>query len=130
MNRDRISELSMDFAIRIVQLSQRLENGREYVLSRQLRKSGTSIGANVRESKYAQSRADFVSKLQIALKEAGETDFWLELLLRTSYITKAEYAELSDICTQLIAILTASINTCAESMNRSSFPVRPFFCNS
>ena len=118
MKRDRISELSMDLAIRIVQLSQRLENGREYVLSRQLRKSGTSIGANVRESKYAQSRADFVSKLQIALKEAGEADFWLELLLRTSYITKAEYAELSDICTQLIAILTASINTCAESMNR------------
>lgn len=93
MKRDRISELSMDFAIRIVQLSQRLENDREYVLSRQLRKSGTSIGANVRESKYAQSRADFVSKLQIALKEAGETAFWLELLLRTSYITKAEYAE-------------------------------------
>ena len=118
MKRDRISELSMDLAIRIVQLSQRLENGREYVLSRQLRKSGTSIGANVRESKYAQSRADFVSKLQIALKEAGETDFWLELLLRTSYITKAEYAKLSHICTQLIAILTASINTCAESMNR------------
>ena len=118
MKRDRISELSMDLAIRIVQLSQRLENGREYVLSRQLRKSGTSIGANVRESKYAQSRTDFVSKLQIALKEAGETDFWLELLLRTSYITKAEYAELSHICTQLIAILTASINTCAESMNR------------
>lgn len=66
MFRDRISELSMDFAIRIVQLSQKLENEREYVLSRQIRKSGTSIGANVRESKYAQSKADFISKLQIA----------------------------------------------------------------
>ncbi len=118
MFRDRISELSMDFAIRIVQLSQKLENEREYVLSRQIRKSGTSIGANVRESKYAQSKADFISKLQIALKEAGETDFWLELLFRTSYISEADYSELSGLCKQLIAMLTASVKTSIENNKR------------
>ena len=91
MGKDRISELTMDFAVEIVRLSQALEDRHEYVLSRQIRSSGGSVGANVRESKYAQSKADFVSKLQIALKEAAETDFWLELLFRTAYIDREQY---------------------------------------
>ena len=104
LKQDRRSELSMEFAIEIVKLSQMLENRREYVLSRQIRKSGTSIGANVRESRYAQSRADFVSKLQIALKETAETDFWLEILYRTNYISKSDYDRLYDSCRQILAI--------------------------
>ena len=111
MGKDRISELTMDFAVEIVKLSQTLEDRHEYVLSRQIRSSGGSIGANVRESKYAQSRADFVSKLQIALKEAAETDFWLELLYRTCYINEDRYHFLSDMCRQIRAILISSINT-------------------
>ncbi len=108
---DRLSELSMDFAIRIVRLSQQLENSNEYVLSRQVRKSGTSVGANLREAKFAQSKADFVSKLQIALKEAAETDFWLELLYRTSYLEAEAYQALNELCRQIRALLIASIKT-------------------
>ena len=111
LKQDRRSELSMEFAIEIVKLSQMLENRREYVLSRQIRKSGTSIGANVRESRYAQSRADFVSKLQIALKETAETDFWLEILYRTNYISKSDYDRLYDSCRQILAILIKAIKT-------------------
>jgi len=111
LKQDRLSELSMEFAIEIVKLSQMLENRREYVLSRQIRKSGTSIGANVRESRYAQSRADFVSKLQIALKETAETDFWLEILYRTNYISKSDYDRLYDSCRQILAILIKAIKT-------------------
>lgn len=80
----------------IVELTNGLMERREYVLSKQLRKSGTSIGANVRESKYARSKADFISKMQIALKEAAETDFWLELLFRSHYIPRQSYEHLSD----------------------------------
>ena len=111
MAKDRLSELTMDFAVEIVLLSQALEDRHEYVLSRQIRSSGGSIGANVRESKYAQSRPDFVSKLKIALKEAAETDFWLELLYRTSYITLEQYQPLEEMCRQIRAILISSINT-------------------
>lgn len=106
----------MEFAIEIVELSNQMMENQEYTISKQIRKSGTSIGANVRESKYAQSKADFVSKLQIALKEAAETDFWLELMCRTNYISRQSYAHLSDQCHQIIAILTASINTSITSL--------------
>ena len=74
-------------------------------------RSGTSIGANIREAQYANSRADFISKLQIALKEANETGYWLELLFRTNYISEAEYQSLDSACTRIRVMLIASLNT-------------------
>ena len=111
MKRGPLAELSMSFAISISRLSDQLKETRDYNLADQVEKSGTSIGANIRESEYAQSRADFVSKLQIALKEAAETDFWLELLYRIGRLSEKDYKSLEKSCGQLIAMLTASINT-------------------
>jgi four helix bundle protein len=83
----------------------------EFVLSKQILRSGTSIGAMVREAEYGQSKADFISKLSIALKEANETDYWLELLKDSNYINLETYKELNILCIELIKICTASINT-------------------
>ena len=90
-----IQDKSLTFAIRLVKLSKHLvENKREYVLSKQLLRSGTSIGALVREAEHAQSKADFLNKMNIALKEANETVYWLILLRETEYLTDSEYASL------------------------------------
>ena len=87
-----IERKSFEFAVRIVKLFQYLQkNKNEYILSKQIMRSGTSIGANVTESQQAQSRADFVSKLSIALKESEETAYWLRLLYATDYISKKMY---------------------------------------
>ena len=83
---------SFDFAIEIVSLYKEISvNKREYIMSKQLLKSGTSIGANVREAEFAQSKPDFISKMSISLKEANETDYWLELLYKTDYIDKETF---------------------------------------
>lgn len=85
-------EKSMDFAVRIVRLYQYLcREKKEFVMSKQILRSGTSIGANLREAKYAQSTNDFISKNSIALKEVSETEYWLELLFKTDYLTEKEY---------------------------------------
>ncbi len=102
---------SLQFAVRIVKLYRYLCEQREYVLSKQLLRSGTSIGANVHESRNAQSKADFANKLSIALKEADETQYWLELLMLSDYITQKEYASICDNLTEIIAMLTSSIKT-------------------
>ena len=103
---------SKAFAIRIIQLTRDLqETHKEYVLSNQIRKSGTSIGANVRESKNAQSSADFISKLQIALKESDETEYWLELLEATGYIDETMFNSLIADNKELTAMLTSIIKT-------------------
>lgn len=112
MNQNTVLEKSMRFAVRIVKLYQHLTAERhEYVLSKQVLRSGTSIGANIKESKYAQSDADFVSKLSIALKEAGKTEYWLELLYHTDYVTTAQYESLNADCIELIKLLTSIIKT-------------------
>ena len=87
------------------------EEKREYIISRQLFRSGTSIGANVRESNNAQSKADFINKLSIALKEADETAYWLELLIESEIIDKQQFEKLNKDLNEIIAILTASIKT-------------------
>ena len=87
------------------------ENKQEYILSRQILRSGTSIGANVRESKNAQSTLDFINKLSIALKEADETSYWLELLVESEIIDQQQYEELIIDVKEIIAILTSSIKT-------------------
>lgn len=103
-----IEEKSFDFAIRIVKLYQYLVNDKkEYVLSKQLLRCGTSIGANVAESQKAQTRPDFNAKLNIALKEANETFYWLKLLYRTDYITEKEFKSMSKDIDEIISILVS-----------------------
>ena len=86
-----VKDKSLEFAVRIVNLYKFLVNEqKEFVMSKQILRSGTSIGANIREAEQAQSRADFINKLNIALKEANETEYWLELLIRTEYITREQ----------------------------------------
>ena len=102
---------SMDSAVSIIHLVKHLKSQRESIISNQIGRSGTSIGANIREAQYANSRADFISKLQIALKEANETGYWLELLFRTNYISEAEYQSLDSACTRICVMLIASLNT-------------------
>ena len=111
-----IHDLSKAFAVRIVRLSQRLQNEHhEYVLSRQILKSGTSIGANVRESRNAQSKADFINKLNIALKESDETDYWLELLFLTDYLNQELYDSLVSDNKYITAVLTNIIKSCKDT---------------
>ncbi len=107
-----IVDKSMDFAVRIVKLYKFLKDTRsEYVLSKQVLRSGTSIGANIKEATYAQSKADFNAKMYIAMKEASETEYWIELLERTEYITKKQAESLLTDCVELIKILTAITKT-------------------
>ncbi len=87
------------------------EQKKEYVLSKQLLRSGTSIGANLREAEYAQSKPDFIHKLSIALKEANGTGYWLSLLFDSNFILKDSYDSISEKCTELIKIIIASIDT-------------------
>ena len=84
MASDKLSEQSMDFAVQIINLVKQWKEQRENIISNQIGRSGTSIGANIREAKYAHGTADFISKMQIALKEANETGYWLELLYKTN----------------------------------------------
>lgn len=111
MRDDKLSDLTMTFSVEIINLVRDLKEMRETIISNQIGRSGTSIGANIREAQYAHSRADFIAKLQIALKEANETGYWLELLLKTNYIDEGRYQKLDRYCTSIRAMLVASINT-------------------
>ena len=96
-----VKDKSLEFAVRIVNLYKFLVNEqKEFVMSKQILRSGTSIGANIREAEQAQSRADFINKLNIALKEANETEYWLELLIRTEYITREQYESINNDSTE------------------------------
>ena len=107
-----IVDKSMSFAVRIVNLYKYLKNKQsEYVLSKQVLRSGTSIGANVKEATRAQSKADFNTKMHIAMKEAVETEYWLELLERTNYITQEQAKSILADCVELIKILIAITKT-------------------
>lgn len=111
MRDDKLSIQSMDFAISIINLVKSLKEKRESIISNQIGRSGTSIGANIREAQYAHGKADFIAKLQIALKEANETGYWLELLYKTHYITEEEYKTFDSACTSIRVMLIFSINT-------------------
>ena len=107
-----ISIKSKQFAIRIVRLYKYLcERKKEFVLSKQLLRSGTSIGANIAEARYAISRKEFISKMHIALKECSETQYWLELLNDTCFISKREFESICTDCDELLKILTAVVKT-------------------
>ena len=107
----KLRDQSMDFAVAIINLVKRLKEKRETVIANQIGRSGTSIGANIREAQYAHGKADFIAKLQIALKEASETGYWLELLYKTDYISEAEYKSLDAACAAIRVMLISSINT-------------------
>lgn len=103
---------SFDFAVRIVNLYKHiLKEKNEFVLSKQILRSGTSIGANVSEALQAQSKKDFESKMSIALKEANETEYWLRLLKATDYLTENEYTSVYNDCVELEKLLTSIIKT-------------------
>ena len=111
MRNDPLSVQSVDFAVSIINLVKSLKAKHETIISNQIGRSGTSIGANIREAQYAHGTADFIAKLQIALKEANETGYWLELLYKTDYISEQEYKELDAVCTSLRVMLISSLNT-------------------
>ena len=109
---NNIYEISKAFAVRIVNFYSHLtENKKEFVMSKQLLRSGTSIGANVFEGKQAQSRADFSSKMNIALKEASESGYWIELLYDTHFLSDSEYESLFSDCKRIIAVLTKIVKS-------------------
>ena len=111
--KDRLLEnKSVDFAVKIVRFYKYLcEEKREYVLAKQVLKSGTSIGANIRESRNAQSKADFMNKLNVALKEADETQYWFEVMEKSEMINPEDIEILNKDLSELIAILVSSIKT-------------------
>ncbi len=117
MNKDNaVVVKSKAFALRIIKLYKMLDQQHEHVLSKQMLRSGTSIGANVKEAIRGQSRADFFSKLNIALKEASETEYWLELLYESGYIdSEAAYQSIYNDCQELISILVAITKAQSQS---------------
>ncbi|MBE6988319.1 MAG: four helix bundle protein [Ruminococcaceae bacterium] len=111
MRNDKLSVKSMDFAVEIINLVKMLKLKKESIISNQIGRSGTSIGANIREAQYAHGTADFIAKMHIALKEANETGYWLELLYKTEYISAEEFKSLNSMCTSIRVMLIASLNT-------------------
>jgi len=112
-----LREKTSKFAIRIVKLCQYLrKEKKEFVLSNQVLRSGTSIGALVRESEFAQSTADFISKLSISLKEANETDYWLSILHDTEYIELKLFESLASDCKEILSIFIVSVKTSKERL--------------
>ena len=115
MKENKLAELSIEFSVDIIDLVKQLKSNHESIISNQIGRSGTSIGANIHEAQYAQGKKDFISKLELALKEASETGYWLELLRRTNYIDEQSYKLLSAKCTSLRVMLIASCRTAKEN---------------
>ena len=116
MKENKLADLSMDFSVQIIALVKELKSKHETVIANQIGRSGTSIGANIYEAKYAQCKKDFISKLEIALKEASETGYWLELLHKTNYIDESTFKSLSEQCTAIRVMLVASCRTAKNNM--------------
>jgi len=116
MKEDKLADLSMDFSVQIINLVKDLKSRHETVISNQIERSGTSIGANIYEANYAQWKKDFISKLEIALKEASETGYWLELLHRTAYIDDTAFKSLNDQYTTIRVMLVSSCRTVKQNM--------------
>ena len=118
MKENKLADISMNFSVQIINLVKDLKSKHESVISNQIGRSGTSIGANIYEAKYAQGKKDFISKLEIALKEASETGYWLDLLYKTNYIDEETYKTLSEQCTSIRVILVASCKTAKSNQNK------------
>ena len=123
MARDSVTlDKSKNFAIRIVKLYQYLcTEKKEFVLSKQLLRSGTSIGANLAEAIYGISDKDFLSKMYISLKECAETKYWLELVFKTDYLTEQQYQSINEDCTELIKLLTSSAKTMSTKLKSKNY---------
>jgi len=117
MSDSKLRSLSTDFAVNILKMCDMI-NG-HYSLKNQIERSATSIGANIHEANYAHSRADFISKLQIALKECYETEYWLELLLKAEIINKETINDLYNCCGKIRRLLVASINTAKKNKEQA-----------
>jgi four helix bundle protein len=116
---NKLGDLSMELSVDILQLTKELRSKHETVISNQIGRSGTSICANIAESKYAHGRADFIVKLEIALKEANETSKWLEMLWRSGYIDEEKYRVLDRKCSTIRFLLVKSITTAKRNLNKS-----------
>ena len=114
MSESKLRNMSIDFSVEIINLVKELKAKHEYVISNQIGRSGTSIGANIHEAQYAQGRKDFISKLEIALKEANETGYWLELLFRTDFLEEAKFRYLKEQCSSIRVMLIASCRTAKQ----------------
>ena len=113
MKENKLVELSMDFAIKIIKLCETIKG--HYSLVNQLERSATSIGANIHEANYAHGKPDFIAKLQIALKECSESEYWLELLIESGYYSDKS---ILDLCVEIKRILISSINTAKEHLQK------------
>ena len=111
MKEDKLSDLSMQLSVDVLKLTKQLKAKHENVISNQIARSATSVCANIAESKYGHSRADFIAKLEIALKEASETGKWLEMLLKAEYLDQATYKSIDKTCSTIRILLIASIRT-------------------
>ncbi len=121
MKEDAIKIKSFDFAVRVIRLYKILISERkEYVMSKQLLRSGTSVGANVREARNAESKADFIHKLAIAQKECDESRYWLELLHKTEYINKIEFESLHNDATEVLKLIKSIIVTTKRNLKIKS----------
>jgi four helix bundle protein len=118
MKEDKLSDLSMQLSVDVLNLTKELKAKHETVISNQIGRSATSVCANVAESKYGHSRADFIAKLEIALKEANETGKWLEMLLKADYIDEATYKAIDKTCSTIRILLIASIRTAKSKLNK------------
>jgi len=119
-----LKDKSLKFAIRIVKLYQYLiKEKNEYVLSKQILRSGTSVGAMIREAEHSESKADFIHKMAIAQKEINETLYWLELLYETKYLELLEYNSLNDDAIELIKMITGSIKTTKKNLTTNNLPL-------
>lgn len=116
MKENILIDKSVDFGARIIKLSKYLHEKKEQVIAKQIIRRGTSIGANINEAQYGQSKADFISKLHIALKETSETEYWLRLLRKSDYLDEKMYSSLLSDCLELKRILIASLNTAKANM--------------
>ena len=113
MKENKLVDLSMELAINVIQFCERIKG--HFSLVNQLERSATSIGANIREANYAHGKADFVAKLQIALKECFETEYWLDLFIKANLTTQEEIKEIYNTCGTVRRLLIASINTAKEN---------------
>lgn len=119
MKENIVESKSLDFAVKCIELYKHLTfESKEYILSKQMVRSGTSIGANIKEAVRGQSNADFISKMSISLKEASETEYWLTLLEKTNYITPLQFQSMIADCKELIAILTSITKTAKLNIDK------------
>ena len=118
MKEDKLSDLSMQLSVDVLRLTKELKAKHETVISNQIGRSATSVCANIAESKYGHSRADFIAKLEIALKEANETGKWLEMLLKSGYIDEVTYKSINKTCSTIRILLIASIKTAKANQKK------------